>query len=500
MDVIRKQGYLNTIISTLGMVIGYLNTVLVLPYFLGDPDKVGLTRFLLSVSPMFAQFAALGFTNTSARFFPYFRDRDKQHNGFLFLMLAIPMLGFAVVTVLFLLLKPAVFELYRVTSPLAVDYYYYIIPLSFFTLLFLLLDAYLRSLYKTIVQTFLQDFLVRIFTMICAALYFWGWIDFQWFVILFIVANSSTALICIVYLLWLRQFFVRPGRNMFQIVPIKEVVQYGLYAFLGNISGTIVTFTDTAMIMMYRGLADVAFYTTGYFITSAILVPYRSMNKILSPQVADLFKQEDMPALARLYKNMTRVNLLIGLLLFLGIWCNVDNIFAFMPAEYSAGRYVILFMGIARIFELATGLNAMILVTSHKYRYDLILNVVMVILVIFTNYLLIPTYGISGAAFASMLVLIFINVFRVVFVGYFFKMQPFGWDSLLLLLIAGVTYLASWLLPQLPDVFGGTPLLDIAVRSILITAVYGGLAIGLKVSPELNNGIRKTLLRFGLAK
>ncbi|MGV3540521.1 MAG: polysaccharide biosynthesis C-terminal domain-containing protein [Rufibacter sp.] len=494
MDVIRKQSYLNTLISTVGMVVGYLNTVLVLPHFLSDPSLVGLTRFLISVAPVFAQFAALGFTNTSARFFPYFRDRDKQHNGFLFLMLIIPLAGFVVVTVLFLLLKPVVIDYYGKNSPLAVEYYYYIIPLSFFTLLFLLLDAYLRALYKTVVQTFLQDFLVRILTMAIAAFYFFGWIDFQWFVILFIAANSSSALICIVYLLWLRQFFVRPGRNMFQIVPIKEVVQYGLYAFLGNISGTIITFTDSAMIMAMspRGLADVAFYTTGYFITSAILVPYRSINKILSPQVADLFKQQNFLALAQLYKRMTRVNMVIGLLLFLGIWCNVDNIFSFMPPEYSAGRYVILFMGIARIFELATGLNAMILVTSHKYRYDLILNILMVILVVLTNYLLIPPYGISGAAFASMLVFILINVFRVAFVAYFFRMQPFGWDSLLLVIIAGVAFLASWLLPSLPNV-----LLDIAVRSVLITGVYGGLVLGLKVAPEVNEGVRKTLKRYG---
>ncbi|MBA9079452.1 lipopolysaccharide biosynthesis protein [Rufibacter quisquiliarum] len=493
MDVIRKQSYLNTLISTVGMVVGYLNTVLVLPHFLNDPDKVGLTRFLISVAPVFAQFAALGFTNTSARFFPYFRDRDKQHNGFLFLMLVIPLAGFVVVTALFLLLKPAVIDYFGKNSPLAVEYYYYIIPLSFFTLLFLLLDAYLRALYKSVVQTFLQDFLVRILTMVTAALYVLGWVDFQWFVILFIAANSSSALICIVYLLWLRQFFVRPGRNMFQIVPIKEVVQYGFYSFLGGISSTVITFTDSAMIMAMspRGLADVAFYTTGYFITSAILVPYRSMNKVLTAQVADLFKLGDFPALGHLYKRMTRVNLVIGLLLFLGIWCNVDNIFSFMPPEYSAGRYVILFMGIARIFELGTGLNAMILITSHRYRYDLILNILMVALVITTNYLLIPPFGINGAAFASMLVFVAVNMLRVAFVAFFFKMQPFGWDSLALLAIAAVAFVASWLLPRLPHV-----LLDIAVRFALITGIYAGLVLMSKVSPEVNEGFRKTKKRF----
>ncbi|WP_192821178.1 lipopolysaccharide biosynthesis protein [Rufibacter sp. LB8] len=492
MSVLRKQGFLNTIISYAGMVIGYVNTVLLFPNLM-DPDQVGLTRFLLQVSPIYAQFSALGFTNISLKYFPYFRDKDKKHNGFLFLMLLIPLAGFVVVTGLFFLLKPTVVEHLGKQSPLALDYYYYIIPLSFFTLLFMLLDAYLRSLYKTVVQSFLQDFLVRVLTLGAVFVYSWGWIDFQWFVILFIAVNSCTAFISIVYLLWLRQFFVRPGKTMFSIVPLKEVVRYGLYSFLGNVSTTVITFTDSAMIAAYSGLDDVAFYTTAYFITSAILVPSRGLNKIVYPQVADLFKAQDMTTLGRLYKNMTRVNMVVGFLLFLGIWCNVDNIFALMPKDYSEGRWVILFMGFARLFDLATGINGMILLTSDKYRYDLYFNVLMVALVIYTNYLLIPPYGISGAAFASMMVYILYNFFRVVFVAKYFKMQPFGWDSLLIVAISAVAFGASWVLPQMPHL-----LLDIAVRSLVITAVYGSLMVGLKVSPELNNGIRKSLVRLGI--
>ncbi|AKQ45255.1 hypothetical protein TH63_05765 [Rufibacter radiotolerans] len=493
MDVIRKQGLLNTIISYAGMVIGYVNLVLLFPVLITDPNELGLTRFLVAVAAIYSQFAALGFTNISARYFPYFRNRDKEHNGFLFLMLIIPLAGFAVVTLLFVLLQPAVVDYFGKNSPLAVEYYYYIIPLSFFTLLFMLLDAYLRSLYKTVVQSFLKDFLERVLMLVSVVCYAWGWVDFKWFLVLFIGANSAISFISIVYLLWLRQFFVTPNRNMFQVVPMKEVVQYGLYSFLGNVSSSVISFIDQAMIAHYLGLDGVAYYTTGYFITSAIMVPSRGLNKIASPQVADYFKAGNFKALGRLYKNMTRVNMVVGFLLFLGIWCNVDNIFALMPKDFSQGRYVILFMGLSRLFDLATGINGMILLTSHKYRYDLYFNLLMMALVAYTNYLLIPDYGISGAAFASMVVFIIYNFFRVVLVARFFKMQPFGWDSLQIVVISIVAFGASWLLPQLPHL-----LLDIAVRSVLITAVYGGLLVAFKVSPEVNNGIRKTLVRFGL--
>ncbi|QHL86124.1 oligosaccharide flippase family protein [Nibribacter ruber] len=492
MDTIRKQGFLNTIISYAGMIIGYVNLVVLFPVLIPDADELGLTRFLISVAAIYAQFAALGFTNISAKYFPYFRDRDKKHNGFLFLMLLIPLAGFAVVTVLFMLLKPAVVDYFGKNSPLAVEYYYYIIPLSFFTLLFILLDAYLRSLYKTVVQSFLKDFLERIMMLASVVCYAWGWVDFQWFLVLFIGANSAVTFVSIVYLLWLRQFFVRPNRNMFQVVPMREVVQYGLFSFLGNVSSSIITFIDQAMIAHYLGLDGVAYYTTGYFITSAIMVPSRGLNKIVYPQVADYFKAGNMAGLKVLYRKMTRVNMVVGFLLFLGIWCNVNNIFAIMPKDFSQGKYVILFMGLSRLFDLATGINGMILLTSNKYRYDLYFNLLMMALVAYTNYLLIPDYGISGAAFASMVVFVVYNLFRVILVARFFKMQPFGWDSLLIVVISLLAFGVSWMLPQLPNV-----ILDIAVRSVLITAVYGGLLVLLKISPEVNNGIQKTLVRFG---
>ena len=490
MSVLRKQGFLNTIISYAGMVIGYVNAILLFPVLLPDPNQLGLTRFLIMLAPIYAQFAALGFTNISTKYFPYFRNRDRQHNGFLFLMLAFPLVGFAVFTALFLLLKPTVIEYFGKQSPMAIKYYYYVIPLSFFTLLFILLDAYLRSLYKTVVQSLLKDFLERILMLAAVLCYAWGWVDFDRFVVLFVAAYSATSLICVVYLLWLKQFFIKPGKNLFQVVPMKEVVQYGLYSFLGNVSSSIIGFVDSAMIASYQGLDGVAFYTTGYFITSAIMVPSRGLNRIVSPRVADLFKLKDMAALAALYKTMTRVNMVVGFLLFLGIWCNVDNIFALMPDDYSAGRYVILFMGISRLFDLATGINGLILLISDKYRYDLFFNILMVALVAYTNYLLIPEYGISGAAFASMLVFVLYNFFRVVLVAYFFKMQPFGWDSCLIILIAGLAFGAAWFLPQLPL------LLDIAVRSGVLIGVYGGLVLWWKVSPELNRGVQKLWVRL----
>ncbi|HKK25204.1 MAG TPA: oligosaccharide flippase family protein, partial [Gracilimonas sp.] len=93
MGVIKQQSIVNTFITYIGIVLGFISTIYLYPNFL-EPDQYGLTRLLLSVSFVFTQFAHLGMNNTAIRFFPYFEDENNDHNGFLFLVLVVPITGF----------------------------------------------------------------------------------------------------------------------------------------------------------------------------------------------------------------------------------------------------------------------------------------------------------------------------------------------------------------------------------------------------------------------
>ncbi|WP_018477405.1 lipopolysaccharide biosynthesis protein [Pontibacter roseus] len=489
MPNLQREGIWNTIISYAGILIGYVNTILLFPNYL-EEEEVGLTRLLIQISVMFAQFSALGFVNMSVRYFPYFRDKERQHHGFLFLLLAVPLLGFAIVAGLFLLFKPVVVEYYIENSPLLLDYYYYVIPLAFFTLLFNLLTAYLRSLFKTIISSFAQDFLLRILTTLLIGLYALDWINFREFVLFYIVINSVITLSLVVYALWLRQLFLRPSWSALRIVPLREMLYYGFFTFLGNISVTIITTVDQIMISSYS-LGDNGIYTTAFFITSAIMVPARSIFKIAFPQVAEFWKDRDMEGMGRLYKQITLINLIIGLLLFIGIWANIDNLYSFMPETYRAGKYVVLFLSVARIVDLATGLNGIILATSEKYRWDLLFNVVLAGLTIWTNLIFIPLYGIEGAALASMISYVTINLLRLFFVQWLYKMQPFAWSSVWVTAIAAAALGASYLLPFLGNLF-----MDILVRSLLITVIYMGLLLSLRVYPEMNQWLLGMMRKY----
>jgi O-antigen/teichoic acid export membrane protein len=80
MGIIQKQGIANTIISYLGILIGFVNILILQPYML-DPDEIGLTRILFSLATLFATIFPLGLNGVIVKFLPEYRD-EKGNKGF----------------------------------------------------------------------------------------------------------------------------------------------------------------------------------------------------------------------------------------------------------------------------------------------------------------------------------------------------------------------------------------------------------------------------------
>ena len=103
------------------------------------------------------------------------------------------------------------------------------------------------------------------------------------------------------------------------------------------------------------------------------------------------------------------------------------------------------------------------------------------VMIVITNLILIPIFGIVGAAIASCLSNFTFHVIRILFIYRRFKIQPFDYKILLVLLFAGLAYGLNLILPEI-----GNYILDILFRSIFITVIFGTLILVFNVSEEVN--------------
>ena len=492
MGIVKRNSITITILSYLGIVVGYVNKILLFPNFLSE-EQVGLANILVSMAVMYAQFSAMGINSTIVKFFPFFRTPDRRHNGFFFWTALGVSLGFVLFTTLFLIFREPVTEYYAQKSPLLSKYYLLLIPLGFTTLFFNFFTAWLQALYKTIVSSFVYEVALRLLVTAEISLYALGAIDFEQFIVGYVLIYFVPTLVLLVYTLWTRRIDLRPvwtGRTR-RLLSVAAV--YGLWQYLGGTSMYIVPVIDQSMLAGMRGLAQQAVFSTMAYMVAAMLTPYRSMIKVATPVVTNLWKERDMEGMRRISREMSLVNLIVGSFLFLLIWVNLDNIFSLMPASYSAGRYVFLFLGLGRIFEMYAGLTGVILITSKRYRYDFTFSVLLVGMTVASNAALIPSLGMNGSAIATMSTVIVYNLIRIGFVWKFFRIQPFAATDCWIVLLTGAMVGLSALIPYL-----GNFILDAAVRTLVISLLFGATVYYTNASPQLNATLDGLLARIGI--
>ncbi|MCC3159397.1 polysaccharide biosynthesis C-terminal domain-containing protein [Hymenobacter sp. 15J16-1T3B] len=490
MGIVQRQGLRNTVISYFGLGLGFVNTALLMPRFLAA-DQVGLTRVLLSLATIYAQLAAFGFASAGIRFFPYFRNRETGHQGFLPLLLGLPMLGFAVISLAYWLGRPLILRAYDADAALLGPYYGWCALLALFTLLYSLQDAYLKGLYHTAFSSFLQEVFLRVLIAGVTLAFGLGYLTFHQFVLAYIGVNSALTMLLTGYLAYIGELHLRPTRAALQVRPVRELLSFGAFALLSNISGTVISSIDALMVGSKVNLKAAGVYTTAFFISTALTIPFRSLYKIAFPLLADYWKEQDMARMAAFYRSTTRLNTVLGCYLALGIGLNLDFIYSLMKPEYAAGTTIVWVLLAGRLLDGITGVNGLIVVTSPRYRFDLVFNVALAAGTVGLNLLLIPPLGMVGAAWAALLALTSINVARTWFVWHAYRLQPFDGRIPLILGVAAATALAGWLVPPVHS-----PFVTMVLRSAALTLVYAAGLLLTRAVPEAQAALQKIRQRL----
>jgi len=494
LGVIQKQSISGTIYSYLGVLLGFITVGWLFPRILST-GQVGLLRILVSYSVLFAQFASLGINSVSVKLFPYFRNSEKKHHGFLGIALLVSLAGFILSTGIYLLLKPLFIFQASEKSSLFITYFYYVVPLILFTLLFSIFDTYYRVLYNAVKGIVYKEVVQRLLILTAILLYFFKLIDFQWLVILYILAFISPSLFLMGTLIRDKLFFIKPDFDFIDKKMAREMLNVAFFGILASFSGVLVLNIDVIMVNHYLGLGEAGIYTIAFFFGTLILVPMRTMGKISSVVIADAWKIDDRKTIMQIYRKSSISLSVIGFLLFIGIWGNLGNIFQIVGKDYTAGKYVILFIGLANLSDLFLGVSPHIILNSKHYRWLSYLLFVFAILLVVTNILLIPRYGIAGAALASLVSKYIYNSLKFLFLYKKFHFQPFNYKHLEIILFAAISWYLSTFIPVLSHF-----LIDLIVRSLFISVVFLVPVYFFKVSEDINQKARQMMDYFFVRK
>ncbi|MGC9355860.1 MAG: lipopolysaccharide biosynthesis protein, partial [Mariniphaga sp.] len=379
---------------------GFVTVSYLFPRYL-PADVIGLFGLLVSYSILFAQFSSLGVTGVTARLFPYFRNNQNNHHGFLFLSLLIMTFGFALFLVLYLFLSPILIESNIEKSKLFAEYVYLLVPLTLFTLLFVYFDTYNKVLYDAVYGTVLQEFVQRVLILGITVLFIFKFINLNQLVLTYAFAISVKAVIIFIHLFRKGEISFKPYLSFIDKNLRKEIINVGIYSIIGGFGSAVVFSIDKILVNQMIDLESTGIYTIAFSFGILVSIPSRSLLKISSTVIAEAWKKNDLEQIKSIYRKSCLNQFIIGGLLFIGIWANIDNIFNLIGNDYLEGKWVIFFIGIGFLIDMLTGVNGYIIVLSKFYRISVVFVSVLIVLVVVTNLIFIPLWGITGAAVAT---------------------------------------------------------------------------------------------------
>lgn len=489
MGVIQRQSIKNFFTSYIGVLIGFINLLVVQPRFL-TPEELGLTRVLYSFALLLSTFVPMGTANIIIRYFPHFRNPEKKHHGFFGFIILATLIGFIVVSLFLLIGKNLIIGQYAEKSKLFTDFFYYVFPLIFFLTFITQLNLYCFSLYKTTVPVFLNDVVTRLVVIGLVSVYFLKWISLQFFITAFVGAYALQVVLIIIYIYYEEAPGYKIDLPKFKNVGWNNMFGYAAVVWFASVASTGLKELSTVILGTRITLDQVGIYVVAAFIPTLIEVPLNAIDKIATFNISTAIKNHDSKIVSDIYKRSAKYLLLIGGWLFLLINANCESLFQFLPEHYRNGYDVVLILSFGTLLNMATGLNSQILFYSEKFFYGAITMIVAVVVNILLLVWLIPLYGVTGAALATAISAIFMNMVNTFFVWKFFQTTPFDSSTVKSVIIILIVVFIDWLLPHFANHF-----IDIAFHASVITAMFITIIYWSRQLPELNNFISEKFNR-----
>ena len=188
MGVIARQSIKGALANYLGIVIGFVTTFFVVTDLLTE-EEIGLTRVMVDAAMLFSCLTQLGTNASIVRFYPFFKDPEHRDHGFFGWTILLPFVGFCVFTACFFIFKDSLIATYAQKSPMIVDYFYLLLPLTFFSLYLTVFETNSNVLMRIAVPKAVREVGIRVFNLICYLLYGYRVISLNLFVILMVIAT-----------------------------------------------------------------------------------------------------------------------------------------------------------------------------------------------------------------------------------------------------------------------------------------------------------------------
>ncbi len=255
----------------------------------------------------------------------------------------------------------------------------------------------------------------------------------------------------------------------------KEVVSFSIASFGMVFLQFLLAQADKVLIGFYLNARDVGIYAVAMGLVAFVPSVLQAVNQIFAPTIAELYARQDRDVLRRIYQTLTKwivgftVPLVAMLLLF------SHPLMRIFGPDFEMGWSVLSIGSLGELVNCGVGSVGFLLLMSGNERRLLRIQIVMGVVIVGLNILLIPHWGIVGAAVASAAISIVSNLWYLKDVHQALGLFPYTRSYYRLLLPFAGAFSVLWFVRSQLHGSHSVPMMGMALLSAY--AAFGAVAL-----------------------
>ncbi len=393
-----KGGAIALFFKVLGVIVGYFFLWILAQYY--GTEGVGVFQTLWTLLMIIGVIGKMGFDTSIVKFIGAYKENQKSgliSHLFHKIQRWLLIIAFLLALVMALLAEPLSLLLFETRNH---SNYIVFTAVSLIPLVMLNYHAEsLKGLKKILSFSIFQNGTIYIITFIFIVLFYYQGYGLQ--------STIWSLCIALVTLSIISYFDLRnrlPGVNMSHKengYTNKQLISWTLPMLFSNSLFLLMNWTDTLMLSAFLPETDVGVYATALKIAALNSVILVAINSIAMPKFAELFERNEMGKFRRFVKHSTLLMFLISFPVLITILVFPTFLLGIFGEGFTSGRTALLILAIGQFFSTISGSVINILNMSNRQKTARNIIAICTFINVLLNLILIPIYGIIGAAIAT---------------------------------------------------------------------------------------------------
>jgi O-antigen/teichoic acid export membrane protein len=223
---------------------------------------------------------------------------------------------------------------------------------------------------------------------------------------------------------------VLPGRSAgTHEPPTAEIARFSWPLAINRVLNGSTNNAEVFLLGALAGTSRVALFAAARRFTIVANAIFIAFGTIFSPMVSDLDAADQGDHLARLYKALSRWIFTIGVPVFLVQVLFGEALLATFGRGFAQGQLALTVLAVGQLGNYGSGAAVNVLTMTGRSRTNLLFTIVHLVLTVALNLLLIPPFGLVGAAVANAAAMTVVNAGLTTQVWRLTGMHPYdrGW-------------------------------------------------------------------------